>query len=272
MGVVHWGGYCIAGVMDEKTVRGLNAINRSFYRDSSDEFSATRRDPWLGWERIPPLLTERLPGRDLHTLDLGCGNGRFGDFLAGALPSRCGGVHYLGIDASAPLLTALRARSLPFAAVETRCADIVETPLAETLGGRSFALIGLFGLLHHVPGHGRRRELLCELAAHLEPGGLLAITFWRFGEFERFRARRIAWSRFNETAADPIDEEQLEDGDYLLAWGEGGRSFRYCHFADERETSRLIEASGLRVVAHYDDDGRDRNFNRYFILQLGGGS
>ena len=147
--------------MDEKTIRALNAINRSFYRDAAAEFSATRRDPWPGWQRLPPLIEEHLPGRDLHVLDVGCGNGRFAAFLAGALPERrAPSLRYCGIDASAPLLAAVRARQLPFAEVETRLADVVETPIEEPLGARRFSLIAVFGVLHHVPGERRRRRLL----------------------------------------------------------------------------------------------------------------
>ena len=206
--------------MDEKTCRTLNAINRRFYRNSADAFSETRRDPWPGWERIPPLVSEHLASRDLRTLDVGCGNGRFGGFLAAALPSRCAGLRYLGIDASEPLLGAVRARHLPFAEVATRCLDVVETPVTDLPRG-PFSLIALMGVMHHVPGHRCRRALLRALAEQLEPGGLLAVAFWRFGEIERFRARRVSWSAYNETAEDPVDVERLEDGDQLLAWGAG---------------------------------------------------
>jgi SAM-dependent methyltransferase len=252
--------------MDEKTCRILNAINRRFYRDSADAFSQTRQDPWPGWRRIPPLLETHLAGRDLRTLDLGCGNGRFGAFLADALPARCASLRYLGVDASEPLLTALRARRLPFFEVATHCLDVVETPAADVAQG-PFSLIALIGLLHHVPGRQRRLALVRALADQLEPGGLLALAFWRFGEFERFRARRVPWSAYNERAENPVDVAHLEDGDQLLAWGAEGHSVRYCHYADERETDELVAAVPLELIARYSDDGRDRNLNRYFILR-----
>jgi SAM-dependent methyltransferase len=238
----------------------LNAINRSFYRDAAAEFSATRRDPWPGWERLPPLIEEYLPGRDLRVLDVGCGNGRFAAFLAGALPATCASLRYCGIDASAPLLEAVRARHLPFAEVETRLADVVETPIEEPLGARGFSLIAAFGVLHHVASERRRRRLLQSLAGRLEPGGLLALAIWRFEE------------EWNATAPEPIDLAQLEAGDRLLPWGEDGRAVRYCHFADEEETGRLVQAASLSVAATYTADGREGNLNRYFVLRVREGS
>jgi SAM-dependent methyltransferase len=258
--------------MDEKTIRALNAINRSFYGDAADEFSATRRDPWPGWQRLPPLIAEHLPDRELRVLDVGCGNGRFAAFLAEALPQRCTSLRYRGIDASAPLLEAARARRLPFAEAETRVVDIVEAPIESLAGAHAFSLIALFGVLHHVPSERRRRRLLQSLAGHLEAGGLLALAIWRFEAFERFHTRLRPWEEFNAVAREPIDLSQLETGDHLLPWGEGGRALRYCHFVDEAEAQRLVEAAPLSVVATYSADGREGSLNRYFILRMREGS
>src|SRR5687768_7374258 len=91
-------------IMDITTIRHLNAINREFYRITGDEFDATRGQAWNGWGKIrtyimPPLriLPKDIP--PLHVLDVGCGNGRFGVYLAG-YP---GGLFYHGVDNS-PLL------------------------------------------------------------------------------------------------------------------------------------------------------------------------
>jgi SAM-dependent methyltransferase len=253
--------------MDEKTVRALNAINRSFYADAASGFSETRRDPWPGWAHLPPLIDAHLPGRTLAVLDVGCGNGRFGAFLADALPLHGPALRYCGVDASEPLLAEVRARALPVSEVETHLVDVVETPLEGPFGARSFSLIAVFGLLHHVPGEERRRRLLRSLAGLLEPGGLLVFAIWRFEAFERFRAKLRPWEEFNTGARESVDLAQLEHGDHLLPWGEGGR-VRYCHFANEEETRRLLAAASLRRLASYDADGREGGLNRYFVLRM----
>jgi SAM-dependent methyltransferase len=254
--------------MDEKTARALNAINRSFYRDRAGEFSETRRDPWPGWRELTPLVTALLPKRTLRVLDVGCGNGRFGAFLAEAFPDRA--IHYLGVDGSEPLLAAARARHLPVDSFEALWADVAAEPVGSQLPERSFSLVAVFGLLHHIPGERTRAALLGALAERLAPGGLLALAFWRFDAFERFRARRLSIDAWNRDASVPIDASQLEPGDRLLRWGEDPRTVRYCHHVDDAEASRLLGATGLERVAQYDADGREGNLNRYFVLRSRG--
>jgi SAM-dependent methyltransferase len=178
-------------------------------------------------------------------------------------------VRYCGIDASAPLLSEVRARRLPFAEVETRLADFVETPIEEPLGSSRFSLIAVFGVLHHVASEVRRRRLLRSLAGRLEPGGLLVLAIWWFEASLRSRGKSRSWEEFNATAADTIDLAQLEAGDRLVPWGEDGSRVRYCHFADEEEAARLVQATSLGIAATYAADGREGNLNRYFVLRMG---
>ena len=74
------------------------------------EFSATRRNPWPGWERLPPLVEEYLPGRDLHVLDVGCGPGDLAHLLLADQPAGQGAqTAYLGTDVSAAQIALARA-------------------------------------------------------------------------------------------------------------------------------------------------------------------
>jgi SAM-dependent methyltransferase len=251
--------------MNETTVRALAAINRAFYREAAEEFSATREAPWPGWVRLLAVIGAHIPAGELDILDLGCGNGRFAAFLA----ERVAEFDYLGIDASPRLLAAARARRLPAGSAEYRCADFIETPLEDCLPAKAFSLIVLFGVLHHIPGQERRRRLLRAAAGRLRPGGLLALTSWQFEVFRRFRDKLLPWEEFNRSAREPIDLAQLEPGDHLVPWGEQGVAFRYCHFTDEDETRRLLEELPLARVASYLADGREEKLNRYFVLRAG---
>jgi SAM-dependent methyltransferase len=258
--------------MDEQTVRSLNAINRTFYSANAAEFDQSRSTPWPGWTRLLPrirLIRGEAATAALRVLDVGCGNARFGAFLADRLPaSRLppGEIHYCGIDSSPQLISRASERALPFTDVEFRRMDFVET--GSDLPKGPFSLIGLFGILHHVPSHDRRRNLLRRLGERLAPGGILALTTWQFEAFARFQNRLTPWREYNRTAADPIDTAQLEPGDHLLPWGDGGLAHRYCHFTSEGNTRKLLEDLSFEVIESYAADGREENLNRYFICHF----
>lgn len=253
--------------MDEQTLRSLNAINRAFYSANAAEFDESRSAPWPGWTQLLPHVRQirREPSTSaLWVLDVGCGNGRFGAFLADRLPA--GEICYCGIDSSPPLISRARERALPFAGVEFQLMDFVES--GNDLPSGPFSLIGLFGILHHVPGDANRRKLLGWLGERLAPGGVLALTTWQFEAFARFQSRLIPWREYNRTAADPIEAAQLEPGDHLLPWGDEGFAHRYCHFTSEGDTRDLLEGLSFEIIDSYAADGREGNLNRYFICHF----
>jgi SAM-dependent methyltransferase len=253
--------------MNETTVHALNAINLAFYRERADEFSAAREFPWPGWQR----LLRHLPAageaadRPLRVLDVGCGNGRFADFLCEALARHGARLDYCGLDASAPLLERARRRGLPGGVARFVERDFVEDPARLPRG--PFDVAALLGVLHGVPGRGRRRALVQAAAERLAPGGLLALTCWRFAEIERFRRRLMPWEAYNRDTAQPIDAAQLEPGDHLMPWGRGPRPVRYCHATGEDELDALVRGLDLEPLDTYLEDGRSGDLNRYAVLR-----
>ena len=237
--------------MRQATIKRLNQINRDFYRATAADFDATRQSAWRGWERL--LKTIPLPIES--ALDLGCGNGRFALFLASRQrqPFR-----YIGIDSNPDLLARARQRlaTLPQVSFQLIQRDLV---LDEMPAG-SAQFTALFGLIHHVPGRARRRELLRAAAESLSPGGYLAFACWRFYEQERFRGRIRPWPK----------EIAVERHDYLLDWRRGEHALRYCHYVDDDEHERLIAATGLPAIADYRADGAEGDLNRYTILRKKG--
>jgi SAM-dependent methyltransferase len=230
--------------MDKQTIRRLNTINREFYEAVADDFDATRGAPWLGWERL--LLLLHAP---LSVLDVGCGNGRFGVFLTAHYGKA---VHYYGMDNNPTLLERAH-QSLIDSDAQLEERDIVEHP-PET---GTYDLVALFGLLHHIPGAERRLTLVKTLAERVTPHGLLVFTCWRFYEYSRVRERIV-----------PLPEDlSAEAGDYLLDWRRGTHALRYCHYVDDEELERLIEATHLQPVLQYRADGQSDDMNLYVILQ-----
>ncbi len=244
--------------MDRATILALNQINRNFYTQRAEEFSATRRRPWRGWLQLLPYIGER---ETLSVLDVGCGNGRFAVFLSEHLESP---FSYLGIEFSATALEHARAKLSGLPSITLKEHDVM-AGLDDLTG--PFSLITLFGFLHHVPSFDTRRSLLIELGRLLEPDGILAFSVWQFGRFERFRKKLIPWDTFLANSGVEIDQSQLEPGDHILSWGDTEPAYRYCHFTDSDETSRLVSSLPLECFEDFSADGRTNDLNQYFLLK-----
>ncbi len=242
--------------MNPVAIQALNAINRAFYHVTAAEFDRTRGSAWAGWEPLLAHLPTVSPSVPLRTLDVGCGNGRFGLFLAQRLAQPT--LDYHGMDNNPVLLnraqTALT--GLPGVSARLELHDVVEHP--PTCG--DYELVVAFGLLHHIPGAANRQVLVRALAARTAPGGLLAFACWQFYEFARFRERIVPWG--DDLAA------QVEQHDYLLDWRRGERALRYCHYVDDAEFSALVAAADdCTLLVDYRADGEDGRANRYCLLR-----
>ncbi|MEY4579896.1 MAG: hypothetical protein RL701_4599, partial [Pseudomonadota bacterium] len=176
------------GGMDRATQLALNALNQRFYASIASEWSDSRKQPWPGFERILQRVTERRelvnranpanPTQVLRVLDLGCGDGRFAQFLADHAALRSVAIAYLGCDASSALLAHARGRELS-ANYHFDQADFVATPLSEVLPAGTFDLVCVLGVMHHIPGRSQRQRLVRTLSHYVAPQGLLALTTWR---------------------------------------------------------------------------------------------
>jgi SAM-dependent methyltransferase len=248
--------------MKTATILALHAINRRFYASSTArEFSDTRDHFWPGWAPVVGALPDDTSNRSV--LDIGCGNGRFAAYLGTQWGND---FSYLGIDLSEPLLEVARGRTRGLKEISFLNADFSILCTDPRVCPGPFSLIATFGVMHHLPSFEKRRSLLSALLARLQPHGRLAVTFWRFGGLERFKRKVLSWNEYNLSAAQPIDTDDLEEGDYLLRWGKGGDTSRYCHFANDKEIEALINALKITGIESYLSDGEDNAFNQYLVI------
>lgn len=212
-------------------------------------------------------MIERLAGRHRPViLDVGCGNGRLGDFVAARLGD---GFRYVGLDSSPALLEIAAAESATGGG-ERRFLEreLAEAEALAELPWAPFDLACVFGVLHHLPALAERRRLLGRLARLVAPGGWMALAFWQFGGRPRFARRRVPWS-----ARPEIDPAQLEPGDTLLAWGEDASTeVRYCHHADPEEAVALAASTGLAIEETFSSDGEGGDQNLYIVLRSPAGN
>ena len=238
--------------MNDDTIQQLNVLNRRFYATVAEDFDSTRGKPWPGWRQLLPHV-RRLGANPPRLLDVGCGNGRFGLFVARELDRS---LFYHGLDNNDALLAHARQELAAYPAITVQLdhRDVITDGLPDGV----YDLVVLFGVLHHVPGAARRLALMRALAAKLAPGGLLAFAAWRFYDYARFRERIVPWPPGLEA----------EPGDHLLDWRRGANALRYCHYVDDAEFEQLIAASGLRALATYRADGQTGDANLYALLQV----
>jgi tRNA (uracil-5-)-methyltransferase TRM9 len=231
--------------MKKETIEKIVELNSQFYQKFGEQFSATRG-------RIQPGVRKILEGigRDLSILDLGCGNGEFARQLADAGHT----APYLGVDFSLPLLNdAMRIpEHFPAKFLELDITSADWSPIPDT-----YSLITCFAALHHIPGEETRLRILRNIHECLAPNGQFIFSNWQFLNSERLRERIQSWDLVG------INENDLDENDYLLDWRRGGTGYRYAHQYSEDELDRLAKISGFVVVDSFYSDGATGNLGLY---------
>ena len=244
--------------MKESIRKKLVKLNQLMYEEVSDEFSDSRSFHWEGWDLVTPYIP-RGQGREISVLDVGCGNGRFGCFLKETKHI----FEYTGIDVSYQLLRIAEKR-LNRSGVNVTA--LIAGDISENLDivGGSYDVIVLFGVLHHIPDHKHREQLIRGLGGCLNKSGLLIFTTWNFLVDQRLVKRLI------DPKALDIKKSDLEIGDHLMRWSRGTEMLRYVHAFDAQEVDRVISLSGLEEIASFQADGKTGSLNDYHILQKKG--
>lgn len=237
--------------MDSGTAQRLIEINRDFYTHFGHSFSATRRRIQPGVQRVLGSLRG-----DESILDLGCGNGE----MARRLAKHGHRGPYLGVDFSLPLLRDAGFQPEGFSARFIQ-ADLTRILMVhEQLSAESgWSLVTAFAVLHHIPSTELRLDLLRTVHQMLNPDGLFVHSNWQFMNSERLQARIQPWD------AAGLTEKEVESGDYLLDWRNGGRGLRYVHHFEERELYELASASRFAVVEEFHADGESGDLSLYQV-------
>jgi len=232
-----------------KVAGRLLDLNRRFYTDFGESFSATRGRIQPGVQQVIDTLNG-----DETILDLGCGNGE----LARTLAREGHRGAYLGLDFSLPLLS--DAESVPegFSA-EFREVDLKKlSAFSDQLSARiHWAIITSFATLHHIPSVEIRFDMLKTVNGLLAEGGRFIHSNWQFLNSPRLRSRVQNWSEVGLTESD------VDENDYLLDWRSGGTGLRYVHHFSEAELASLAESSGFKVFETFYSDGKEGNLSIY---------
>jgi len=248
--------------VDNKTQRVLIELNHQFYQRFASQFSSTRM-------RLQPGVLATIKNIKLSAviLDLGCGNGE----LYKSLIKRNFVGKYIGIDASPKLIEIAKERSklsktntLPQTKSNQAIfliADITSPKWGNLFEDIRFDYVFSFAVLHHIPGENIRKNILSKIHDLLKPDGKFIHSEWQFLNSPRLRKRIHPWDEINLTP------EQLDEGDYLLDWRQGGFGFRYVHHFNEEELQQLASATNYRIVRTFYSDGAEGNLGLYQVWE-----
>lgn len=257
--------------MHAEVVERLLDINRGFYQSFAEPFRASRG-------RLQPGVARALTQVELDAdlLDLGCGHG----LLAEALHQRGFSGRYVGLDASSELLGAIPAELQPphfhFARADLagpEWGQMAESPLVENRNSNNgeepdrtgFDWAFAFAVLHHIPSSGLRAAVAERVRSLLKGGGRFAVSVWDFLASPRIAERIVKWQAVD------LEDSQVEEGDYLIEWREGGRGFRYVHHFTEHALAELAAQGGFRVIEQYRSDGENGRLGIYQIWEAAEG-
>lgn len=259
--------------MSPETVSKLNKLNNDFYENIGQHFNQSRSNPWNGWERLRVILNSLQPKTDegLQVLELGCGNGRFLDYLN---DNNFDISKYIGLDLSDFLLEKANARLEHLSQVKAEFikSDILfdEWDVNTKIVKSQYNLVCLFGVMHHIPDRNFRRQLLSRAANCLALSGLLVFTTWQYLDVPRL-SRRVL-SRESKQVKDiatkyNFDLKEFEIGDNILDWHKGKVAYRFSHYYTEEEVLNLTSSLNLELVTSYQADGKEGNVNKYYIMK-----
>lgn len=218
---------------------------QAFYIDKGVDFARSRQFFMRGWSG----LIAYLPQRPLKVLDIGSGQGRFGEYL---LERQVNFERYVGIDYS-PTLLKIAGQILPKNRCEFIAGDIRDNSVWNTLD-RDFDVVVGMNVLHHLESFDERIGLLEKIKQRLVPGGIGGVSLWQMHKKDKLLAKAKHLSGRH---------------DYVLPFGQNPLPVRFVHSFDEREIE-LIRNKVLKFgrVSEWCGTGADKD--NWYIAWLAG--
>ncbi len=238
-------------------IKQIVKLNNQFYQLISKDFSRTRQKPWEGWGRVVENIKkyfgekdtlleknkieansskDKLNETEIRVLDIGCGNGRFCDYLHKYI----GNFSYTGVDINNDLLSEGKEKCSKLPTVQSKFIkkDVI-LGIKDIKG--TYNVICSFGVTHHLPNNDFREKWflsLLDLVKKDLKNSMVILSFWDFTKMP---------------------------GDYLVSWGDGVEKPRYCHKYSGEEIAKIIKIykhKGFKLIDKYNSD----NKNLYLIF------
>ena len=128
---------------------------------------------------------------------------------------------YTGLDLSQSLLAAANEKN-PASDACFLQADLTSTDWDQNFPEDSFDVVFAFATLHHIPSVQLRKQIINKVRLLLASNGFFIHSNWQFLNSPRLISRIQPWDRVG------IEEEDVDEGDYLLDWKRGGKGLSIC--------------------------------------------
>ncbi len=193
--------------MKEKTAQQLLQKVVDDYSQIADEFAQTRKNEWKEFEMFLPYIKDNM-----KVLDLGCGSGRFLDFL-----NKHRKVQYLGVDKCRNLIENAKDHHEKAKFIE---ADMLDLPIEN----ESIDIVASIAALHHIPSKQLKKKALKEIRRVLKKKGILVLSVWNLNQpkYKKYiwEARLRWFTSFGK----------YQPRDTFIPWGKSGVKRYYYAF------------------------------------------
>ncbi len=254
-------------IMKQFSSSQANQETLDFYQKFSQSFSQTRTNSWTGWKIFAKKRPDMIENSD-SVIDIACGNGRFGQFMAQTNKNI---VKYIACDANTSLLQECARRNqqlfphsiyieLDIFSQLMKNQEVFVSNLSKNLNFSDQILIGCFGFWHHLPSHLARVKFLSALKTIITTHqGMILISVWQC----KNNARLMRNGHLISIEEKP--DSSGDSNDYLLTWKGDQQTFRYCHHSSDEEFQKYCMDTGLTIEDIFPGKDSDTD-NIYYVL------
>lgn len=212
--------------MKEAVAKQILEKIRRDYSEIADDFHQTRKSDW---KEFHIFLNYIKDGNFIA--DLGCGNGRFYDFI-----KKYNKISYIGIDNNKKLLkhaeTQQKAKFIH--------GDLLSLPLDNEIADLAVAIASL----HHIPSQKFRKQAVKEIYRILKKDGFAIVTTWNL--FQPKYKKYIWKARLKHISS----LGKYDWRDCFIPWGKS-EVIRYYYAFTAKELRKLLQNAGFKIVLEH---------------------
>jgi ubiquinone/menaquinone biosynthesis C-methylase UbiE len=209
--------------MKKKQVNKILKHVKEDYSASAEEFDERRQTPWKEFK----LFLKYIKNND-KVSDIGCGNGRFLDFLKNKRK-----INYTGVDITKNLIDIAKKRYAGTFLV----ANAFDTGLKDN----QFDTTVSIATLHHIPSKSLREKTIKEMHRITKKEGFFIISVWNLyrKKFIKYFLRSLIKSIISGFSKNPKD--------LFIPWG-SKKTLRYFYALSTKEMTKLIKSNGFEII------------------------